>query len=127
MQDFKTKNKMNLLLILLSVSLNCAAQLLIRKGMMTVGEVNASNMLQMLVPMVSNVFLWLAMACYGLSFFLWLIVLSRVEVSYATPFLSVGYVLVAVAGHYLFGEQVSLMRIVGIVVICVGVFVLARS
>lgn len=118
---------MNILLILLSVLLNCAAQLLIRKGMMVVGEINASNVTQMFVPMLTNVFLWMAMFCYALSIFLWMAVLSKVEVSYAYPFLSIGYVVAAIAGYYLFGENISLIRIVGIAVICLGVFLISRS
>lgn len=118
---------MNILLILLSVLLNCAAQLLIRKGMMTIGEINVSNVTQMLVPMMTNLYLWLAMFCYAFSIFLWMAVLSKVEVSYAYPFLSIGYVVAAIAGYYLFGENISLIRIVGIAVICLGVFLISRS
>ena len=53
--------------------------------------------------------------------------LSRVEVSIAYPMLSVGYVLNAVAAWYLFGEAVTPMRLVGIGVIILGVFIIARS
>jgi multidrug transporter EmrE-like cation transporter len=53
--------------------------------------------------------------------------LSRVEVSIAYPLLSVGYVVNALAAWYLFGEAVTMMRIVGIGVIILGVFIVARS
>ena len=53
--------------------------------------------------------------------------LSRVEVSIAYPMLSVGYVLNAIAAWYLFGEAVTPMRLVGIGVIILGVFIIARS
>ena len=118
---------MNILLILLSVLLNCAAQLLIRKGMMIVGEINASNVMQMFAPMLTNVFLWLALLCYGFSFFLWMVVLSRVEVSYAYPFLSVGYVITMIAGYAFFAEDINFMRILGVAIICLGVFLISRS
>jgi multidrug transporter EmrE-like cation transporter len=119
--------KMKILLILSSIFLNSAAQLLIRKGMLAVGNVNASNVLQSIVPMISNIHLWLAMACYGISIFLWMAVLSKVETSYAVPFQSVGFVVIAVAGYFLFNENISLLRIAGILVICAGVFLISRS
>ena len=54
-------------------------------------------------------------------------VLSKVEVSFAYPFLSVGYVVAAVVGYYFFGEALSVIRIVGIVIICIGVYLISRS
>jgi multidrug transporter EmrE-like cation transporter len=53
--------------------------------------------------------------------------LSRVEVSIAYPMLSIGYVINAVAAWYLFGEAVTPMRMLGIGIIVVGVYVVARS
>lgn len=118
---------MNIILILLSVLLNCAAQLLIRKGMLIEGEVGMQNMLSHVGSMITNVWLWGAMLCYALSIFLWMSVLSKVEVSYAYPFLSVGYVVSAVAGYALFNENLSPVRIAGIIVICIGVILISRS
>ena len=118
---------MNIILILLSVLLNCAAQLLIRKGMLVEGEVGMQNMLSHVGSMITNIWLWGAMLCYALSIFLWMSVLSKVEVSYAYPFLSVGYVVSAVAGYALFNENLSPIRIAGIIVICIGVILISRS
>lgn len=118
---------MNIVLILLSVLLNCAAQLLIRKGMLVEGEVGMQNMLSHIGSMITNVWLWGAMLCYALSILLWMSVLSKVEVSYAYPFLSVGYVVSAVAGYALFNENLSPVRIAGIIVICIGVILISRS
>lgn len=118
---------MNIVLILLSVLLNCAAQLLIRKGMLVEGEVGMQNMLSHVGSMITNLWLWGAMLCYALSILLWMSVLSKVEVSYAYPFLSVGYVVSAVAGYALFNENLSPVRIAGIIVICVGVILISRS
>jgi len=118
---------MNIILILLSVLLNCAAQLLIRKGMLVEGEVGMQNMLSHVGSMITNVWLWGAMICYALSILLWMSVLSKVEVSYAYPFLSVGYVVSAIAGYALFNENLSPVRIAGIIVICIGVILISRS
>lgn len=118
---------MNIILILLSVLLNCAAQLLIRKGMLIEGEVGMQNMLSHVGSMITNIWLWGAMICYAISILLWMSVLSKVEVSYAYPFLSIGYVLSAVAGYMFFNENISPIRIVGIIVICVGVILISRS
>jgi multidrug transporter EmrE-like cation transporter len=56
-----------------------------------------------------------------------MLVLSRVEVSFAYPFLSVGYIVTAVAGYAVFNEQLSLTKIMGIALICLGVILIAGS
>lgn len=52
-----------------------------------------------------------------LVFGLHLLALSRVDISFAYPFLSVSYVVVLIVGHYAFGESISLMRIAGVALI----------
>lgn len=118
----------NIVLILVSVLLNCAAQLLMRKGMMINGEVGGIQALLSDLPgMLTNLYLWGSMFCYAISIVMWMMVLSKVEVSYAYPFLSIGYVLSAVVGYFLFQENVTPVRVAGIIVICVGVFLISRS
>jgi multidrug transporter EmrE-like cation transporter len=121
--------KSNIPLILTSVSLNAAAQVLMRQGMLQVDEVsfNIRGFLKVLPAMLSNVYLWFAFCCYGLSILLWMAVLSRVEVSFAYAFSSLGFVLTTVMGAALLKEQVSLIRVAGIFIICVGVIVVAKG
>ena len=118
---------MNVPLILLSVCLNCAAQLLMKKGMAKIGEESIGYLLKNLPLFFGNVWLWLAVGVYGLSFVLWLAVLSKTPVSVAFPFLSVGYVVVVVCGHFLFGEAVSPVQIAGLILICGGVVLISRG
>ena len=122
-------NVTNIVLILTGVLLNCAAQIFIKKGMIINGEVfvNISSISNSIIPMLKNIYLWLGMFCYGISVFLWMIVLSKVEVSYAYPFLSIGYVIAAIIGYKFFGESVGLIRASGIAVICLGVYLISRS
>lgn len=118
---------MTIVLILTSVLLNCFAQLLIRKGMLQLGEVAPLAMLHNLGSLITNIWLWLAMICYGISILLWMSVLSKAEVSFAYPFLSIGYVVSAILGYFLFAESLSFIRIIGILVICLGVILISRS
>jgi multidrug transporter EmrE-like cation transporter len=57
----------------------------------------------------------------------WILGLSRVEVSIAYPMLSVGYVLNALAAWYLFGESMTAQKLIGIAFIVAGVFLVARN
>ncbi len=117
------------MIILLSVLLNCAAQLCMKKGMISVGEITdgISGFIAMIPSMAANLYLWLSAGCYIISILLWLVVLSKVDVSYAYPFLSIGYVLSAVVGYLAFNETITPIRVIGIVVICFGVILISRS
>ena len=116
-------------LILLGVALNAAAQLLLKAGTNAVGhfEFSTANAVPMALKLGLEPHILGGMVCYAISLVVWIMALSRVEVSIAYPMLSIGYVVNAVAAYYLFGEAVSLMRFAGIGIIIVGVYIVARS
>lgn len=116
-------------LIMLGVLLNAAAQLFLKEGMRRIGhfEFIWANAVPITMQVAGNVFVLGGLVCYVISVAVWLLVLSRVEVSFAYPLLSVGYIVNAVAGYYLFQENLSIMRITGILIICVGVFFVTKS
>ncbi|WP_182186728.1 EamA family transporter [Pectinatus frisingensis] len=120
---------MNLILILTGVLLNAIAQLVLKKGMSIIGvvQVDIPSIITMIMKAATNVYIYLGLLCYVLSFVVWLMVLSRSEVSYAYPFLSIGYIIAAFVGYFYFGESMSLYKLSGIALICIGVFLLYRS
>jgi multidrug transporter EmrE-like cation transporter len=117
------------LLVLAGVLLNAVAQLLLKAGANTVGhfEFTAANAIPVGVKLAMQPPIVGGLACYVVSVVVWVMALSRVEVSIAYPMLSLGYVVNAIAAHYLFGEAVSPMRVAGIFVIILGVIMVARS
>ncbi len=120
---------MVLALILLDVVLNVAGQLSLKYGMSQFG--NFSLSLSALPPIflkaATNPNVILGLICYGLGFLVWLIVLAKAEVSYAYPLISLGYVFTAILARVLLGEAVTFTRMAGILVTCLGVFLIARS
>jgi multidrug transporter EmrE-like cation transporter len=116
-------------LILTGVLLNACAQLALKQGMRTIGHFAFTlvNLIPIGLQVLVNPFVLTGLACYALSVLLWLMVLSRVEVSFAYPMLSVGYIVTALASRALFGEAVITTRWAGIVVICLGVYLITRS
>lgn len=116
-------------LIMLGVMLNAAAQLLLKEGMRRIGhfEFVLANLMPIALQVAGNIFIIGGLLCYVVSVAVWLLVLSRVEVSFAYPLLSVGYIVNAVAGYYLFQENLSITRITGILIICVGVYFVTKS
>lgn len=119
---------MNIGLILSSILFNCLAQVLMRKGMLGVGAIDAvSGAAEKIIAMAVNTWLWLAVLSYGASLLIWLVVLSRVPVSFAYAFSSLGFVVVTACGWFFLGETVSVMRMAGIAIICLGVIVVSLT
>lgn len=119
----------SLSLILTGVMLNAVAQLLLKAGTNAVGhfEFQADQIIPIGMKLALEPHILGGMVCYVVSLVVWIMGLSRVEVSVAYPMLSIGYVLNAIAAWYLFGEALSVMRLTGIGIIIVGVYVVARS
>jgi multidrug transporter EmrE-like cation transporter len=117
------------LLILLGVFLNAGAQLLLKAGMTRIGHFDFSfaNIIPISVKVMGNPPILAGLCAYVISVGVWLLVLSRVQVSFAYPMLSIGYIVNAVAAYYLFGEDISLLQIVGIFVIISGVYLVSQG
>jgi multidrug transporter EmrE-like cation transporter len=119
----------SLALILAGVLLNAAAQLLLKAGTNAVGQFDfhSGNIVPVGLKLAFQPHILSGIVCYLVSLVVWIMALSRVPVSIAYPMLSIGYVINAVAAWYLFGENVSAMRLLGIGIIVLGVFIVARS
>jgi len=57
----------------------------------------------------------------------WLLAVSRAQLSFVCPFMALSYVLVALFSLVIFKEDVTTLRWLGIMVICLGVFLVSRS
>lgn len=116
-------------LILVGVLLNAAAQLLLKAGVRQIGEFSftPANVLPIGWQVATNLPIIGGLACYVVSVVVWILALSRVEVSVAYPLLSIGYVVNAGLAWWLFGEAVGPQRLLGILVIIIGVVLVARS
>jgi multidrug transporter EmrE-like cation transporter len=116
-------------LILGAVLLGTMAQLLLKAGTTAVGSFafSGANLIPVGWQLATQPLILGGIFAYGLSLIVWIMALSRVEVSIAYPMVSIGYVLTAIAAWHFLGESVSAMRIAGIGVIILGVVIVARS
>ena len=122
-------NAISFSLLMTGVLLNAGAQLLLKAGTNSVGvfAFSSDNLVPVGWKLATEPHIVGGLGCYVLSVIVWILALSRVEVSIAYPMLSIGYVVNALAAWYLFGEAVTLTRLAGIGIIIVGVYIVARS
>ena len=115
--------------LITGVLLNAGAQLLLKAGTNVLGVITLTreNWAGEFGRMAAEPHFIGGALCYAVSLVVWIIGLSRVPVSIAYPMLSLGYVVNAIAAHYLLGESVTVTRWLGIGFIIVGVWLVARS
>lgn len=116
-------------LVVAAIVLGTAAQLLLKAGANAVGHFafTLDNALPVGAQLALEPRILGGVACYAVSLVVWIMALSRTEVSVAYPMLSIGFALNALLAWWLLGEAVTPMRVLGIGIIIVGVYVVARS
>ena len=120
---------MNIFLTALaSIGLSVAAQFALKAGVggSASAGVAGPNSLHALAGLFANKFVILGFVLYGLSAVVWLGVLSRWDVSKAYPLVGLGFALTVVIG-LLAGEQVTVLRAVGVLLIVAGVCLVGQS
>jgi drug/metabolite transporter (DMT)-like permease len=122
---------LSITLILFTVATNAAAQIMLKKGMLSFGSLSAPNGVGGLVgtvfSVVFNPWVFAGLSLFVVSMASHLIVLSRVQLSFAYPFLSLAYVIVAAYAFFIFGEDVGAARIAGIALIMAGTIFISIS
>ncbi|AFM42748.1 EamA-like transporter family [Desulfosporosinus acidiphilus SJ4] len=108
---------------LVSIILGATGQFLFRLGMLAYGKVTVTGIWRQLGAIIFTPAIFLGFLCFGLSSFLWLVVISRWELSYAYPLVSLGYVLVIIYGTFILHEHLTLPKILGSILILAGISV----
>lgn len=120
---------MNYVLILISVCLSAFSQVILRFGMTRPAVADALNgsagWLTAVQVVAKSPYVLAGLGAYGAGAILWLLVLSRIPVSFAYPFVSLGIVLTTVIGATVLAERVSLVSALGVLLICSGIALVA--
>lgn len=112
-----------------SIVISVAAQFLLKAGISS----TASRALlaqpltfETVLRLVTDRLVLGGLLLYGLGALAWLGVLSRWDVSKAYPLVGLGFAL-AVAVGTIAGEQIGPARVIGVALICAGVWIVART
>jgi drug/metabolite transporter (DMT)-like permease len=118
------------LMILLMVILGPLGNVLLGRGMKQIGAVttwNADEVLHFLSLLSISVSVWLGVASLLAFFIAYMLILSWADYSYVQPASAMAYGVVALLGHFFLGETISPLRWAGVLVICLGVFIIGYT
>ena len=120
----------NLFIILASILMSSTAHVVLKKGMLSLGQridAQSNSFIDTAWATATNLWILGGMTLHVGALIVWLWALSRVDITFAYPFLALGYVLVSLMAWFWLGETITLTRMTGMLIIIFGLIVLSRG
>ena len=117
-------------LLVVSVAFNVTANILLKTGVVKTGGIAAetTNIIASILKVATSPYIIVGLALYGLSFLIWLRVLTFNDLSRSYPIFATIVFLMTTLGSIIFlKENITPIRVVGIAVMLTGIFIVARS
>ena len=117
-------------MLAISVVFAVAAQFTLKAAMNEVGRIGSTEIAaagDTITRALKEPRLWLGLTLFGVSAVFWLVVLSRVDLSVAYPFVGLSYIVVVLFSRLFLHEQVTALRWLGVVVVAAGIALIGFS
>jgi len=118
------------IILIASIALGAFGQIFMKEGMKQAGPVpldrSVVDLASYFLKAIFSFQLIGAAVCYGVSFLMWLAVLSVLDLSLARPIMATGYLITMIYGYFA-GEELSVSRVAGTLLIVAGLFFVAKS
>jgi multidrug transporter EmrE-like cation transporter len=114
-----------LVLIFITIVFTVYGQLIIKWQVMRAGEfpTEAADSILFLLHLIINPWVISGLMAAFLAALSWMAAMTRLELSYAYPFMSLNFVLVLVLSGMLFQEPITLPKVIGMALIVLGILV----
>lgn len=114
--------------IILCVILSTGAQLILKAGANRINEnLQDATGIWSIFWTLLNMPIIIGMCIYVISAVTWIWILTKVDISIAYPFISLGFIMTLLFGWLIFGESLSTQKILGTVLIVVGCIFITRA
>ena len=118
------------LLLIIAIFFVSASQLIVKWEMKKHSlddYASLSEKLMLLVSLLLNINILIALSLTVIAGLCWMVVMTKLDLSYAYPLTMLGFVIVLISSNVLFGEPITLHKILGIALISLGIFISSRS
>jgi len=114
--------------ILISVTLSVVAQILLKHGMSndSVQASLSSDALIAGIAIFTNISVVAGLAAYVSSVGIWLLVLSKIDVSKAYPFVGIGFIGTMMFAYWFLNEPLTVTKVVGTLLVFAGVLLISQ-
>ncbi len=118
------------LLILMSVLLSAIAQITLKIGMsspLVQQAISSASSLAIFQSIITNIYIIGGLTLYFTSAAVWLFVLAKVDVSFAYPFVGLGFIVTMLLAYFINGEILSATKVIGTLCIAIGIAIVAQG
>ena len=124
----KRTSMIDVMVVIVSVVLTVVAQLLVKYGIDSLPvPAFTGGLVSGFIRIFTSGWVILGVGLYFISALAWVYVLSRVDLGFAYPFVSLSYVMIILSARLMLGETVPPIRWIGISLICFGVILVAQT
>ncbi len=122
---FKGGKMITLVWIGICILLAVLGQIFMKLGTKDVGGITVKKIFSLdIFSILFNKYIFPGLVFYAVGWFLWLVVLSQAELSYAYPFFALSYAVIAIISWIFLGETMTLLKAAGILFIMIGAILL---
>ena len=114
-------------LLLISVLAGVFGQFFLKLGASKLGKVELDNALNHILSIVLTPELLIGLTCYGLGAIVYILLLTRVNLSIAAPAISLSYIFSVLLGHFWFRESIASAQLIGLAAISIGVILVVSQ
>ena len=115
-----------IVIIIVGVIFAALGQVSWKLGMTQAGQLSTLNLASLSAALLNPLVL-LGFIMYGLSTIFWLIALSKKDLSYVYPFISLTYILVLLLSSLVLKESIGVNKVIGTLIIIIGLIIIARA
>jgi uncharacterized membrane protein len=119
------------ILLILSVVIGAVAQISLKKGVSNLqgkyDTLEILNPVKFLSILKESPLIFVGGLLYALGFVIWIAAMTKFDVSFMYPMLSLAYILVAVLAFVILKENITLYRWLGIILVTIGSMLLLKS
>jgi multidrug transporter EmrE-like cation transporter len=101
-------------LLLLSILAGVFGQFFLKLGASKLGKVEIDNAVNHVLSIVTTPELLIGLTCYALGAIVYILLLTRVNLSVAAPAVSLSYIFSVLLGHFWFRESIVLTQLIGL-------------
>ena len=127
MTSSRTPKVKTSILVILLVVFGSAGNLCFSAGMKQIGAISMAGLQSVFTKIFFSTWIWMGIAGMLLYFAAFLLVMSWADFSYVMPSAAAMYVVIPLLGHYLLGEAVTVLRWLGVGLICLGVVLVGQT
>ncbi|MBP8661002.1 MAG: small multidrug resistance protein [Mesotoga sp.] len=119
-------NLIDFFILVVAIVFNASANILLKFGMQKTQQMSDVGLKGMLLNSITNVYVWLGLISFGVAFIFYSVVLTKMKLGIAYPIMtSAGFVIVTLFAVFLFDEKMSWLKIAGIVIIALGIWLIS--